>query len=105
MESLVSKGETEISERGKRLVLCLDGTWNNRDDNTNVFHLNNLVADTGVDGKRQVKQYFRGVGTGLLDHVSGGVFGFGLDQNIREAYEWLIENYEEGDEIFVFGFS
>ena len=105
MESLVSKGETEISVRGKRLVLCLDGTWNNRDDNTNIFHLNNLVADTGVDGKPQVKQYFKGVGTGLLDHVSGGVFGFGLDQNVREAYEWLIENYEEGDEIFVFGFS
>jgi uncharacterized protein (DUF2235 family) len=35
----------------------------------------------------------------------GGVFGQGLDENIRLAYEWLIENYNEGDEIFIFGFS
>src|SRR5712664_3658611 len=101
MESLTPEGETEttISNGGKRLVLCLDGTWNKRDDNTNVFHLYNLVTDTGVDRKRQLKQYVKGVGTRLLDHVSGGVFGFGLDQNIREAYEWLIENYDEEDEI------
>ncbi|MDH2406614.1 DUF2235 domain-containing protein [Bradyrhizobium sp. SSUT18] len=28
-----------------------------------------------------------------------------LDENIRLAYEWLIENYNDGDEIFIFGFS
>ena len=38
-------------------------------------------------------------------NCQGGVFGMGLDQNIRLAYEWLIENYNEGDEIFIFGFS
>ncbi|NYG47954.1 alpha/beta superfamily hydrolase [Bradyrhizobium sp. IAR9] len=35
----------------------------------------------------------------------GGVFGKGLDENIRLAYEWLVENYNDGDEIFIFGFS
>jgi len=35
----------------------------------------------------------------------GGVLGQGLDENIRLAYEWLIENYNDGDEIFIFGFS
>jgi hypothetical protein len=35
----------------------------------------------------------------------GGVFGKGLDDNIRLAYEWLVENYSDGDEIFIFGFS
>ncbi|MET4445943.1 uncharacterized protein (DUF2235 family) [Bradyrhizobium sp. GM2.2] len=35
----------------------------------------------------------------------GGAFGQGLDDNIRLAYEWLIENYRDGDEIFIFGFS
>ncbi|KST61682.1 hypothetical protein AO398_00345 [Methylobacterium sp. GXS13] len=33
------------------------------------------------------------------------MFGQGLDDNIRLAYEWLIENYNDGDEIFIFGFS
>jgi T6SS, Phospholipase effector Tle1-like, catalytic domain len=35
----------------------------------------------------------------------GGGFGQGLDENIRLAYEWLIENYTDGDEIFIFGCS
>jgi uncharacterized protein (DUF2235 family) len=33
------------------------------------------------------------------------VFGQGLDENIRLAYGRLIENDNEGDEIFIFGFS
>jgi hypothetical protein len=35
----------------------------------------------------------------------GGVFGEGLDQNITDAYQWLIDNYEAADDIFIFGFS
>ena len=35
----------------------------------------------------------------------GGAFGWGLSRNIREAYEFLSLNYEEGDKIFLFGFS
>jgi len=33
------------------------------------------------------------------------MFGYGLDREITQAYEWLVENYEDGDEIFIFGFS
>jgi len=40
-----------------------------------------------------------------VNGVVGVVFGKGLDENIRLAYEWLIENYNDGDEIFIFGFS
>lgn len=91
----------------KRLVLCLDGTWNSRDDSTNVFHLYNLVIQGLVDDRKvvQEKKYDEGVGTGLLDSVSGGAFGFGLEENVREALNWLIERYDDGDEIHVFGFS
>lgn len=50
--------------------------------------------------------YDRGVGTGAwLDPLKGGVFGKGLDRNIRQAYRFLTEHYAEGDEIYVFGFS
>ena len=89
----------------KRLVLCLDGTWNTQDSNTSIFHLSNLVADVGADGVRQLVYYEEGVGTGMFDSFSGGVFGFGINENIRHAYEWLIEKYEDGDEIYLFGFS
>ena len=33
------------------------------------------------------------------------MFGSGIDTAITSAYEWLIENYEPDDEIFIFGFS
>jgi uncharacterized protein (DUF2235 family) len=59
-----------------------------------------LCSAKSKDGKPQLIYYEVGV-NGFL----GGVFGQGLDENIRLAYEWLIENYNDGDEIFIFGFS
>ena len=58
------------------------------------------MRPTSRDGRPQLIYYEIGV-NGFM----GGVFGKGLDENIRLAYEWLIENYNEGDEIFIFGFS
>jgi uncharacterized protein (DUF2235 family) len=49
--------------------------------------------------------YERGVGTGALDQMRGGIFGAGLGENIRRAYRVLSFHYEPGDEVFVFGFS
>ncbi|HEX3818179.1 MAG TPA: DUF2235 domain-containing protein, partial [Chthoniobacterales bacterium] len=63
----------------QRLVVCLDGTWNNRDDSTNVFHHFSLAlrdaASANGDGFVQTKYYHEGVGTGVLDHITGGGFG------------------------------
>src|SRR6202035_4239564 len=59
-----------------------------------------LAAAKSTDGRPQLVYHSVGV-NGFL----GGVFGQGLDENIRLAYEWLIENYNDGDEIFIFGFS
>jgi len=87
-------------EQQKRLVVFLDGTWNSVDSNTNVWRMRALCAAKGKDGKPQLVYYEVGV-NGFL----GGLFGQGLDENIRMAYEWLIENYNDGDEIFIFGFS
>ncbi|MHB1273998.1 MAG: DUF2235 domain-containing protein [Rhodanobacter sp.] len=87
-------------QQQKRLVVFLDGTWNSVDSNTNVWRMRALCAAKGKDGKPQLVYYEIGV-NGFL----GGVFGQGIDENIREAYEWLIENYNDGDEIFIFGFS
>lgn len=59
-----------------------------------------LCSDIGADGRPQLIFYSIGV-NGFL----GGLFGKGIDENIRLAYEWLVQNYNEGDEIFIFGFS
>src|ERR1700730_18175576 len=87
-------------QQQKRLAIFLDGTWNSVDSNTNVWRMRALCAAKSKDGRTQLIYYEVGV-NGFL----GGIFGQGLDENIRKAYEWLIENYSEGDEIFIFGFS
>jgi len=100
----------------RRLALCLDGTWNNRDDSTNVLHHFGLATECrdhplGTDTVTQLKFYLEGVGTGSLDKITGGGFGFGLETNVRAAYNWLVQNFEDAnplkpaDEIYIFGFS
>ena len=89
----------------KRLALFLDGTWNSEGDNTNVWRMRSLCAKTGTDGLPQAIYYNSGVGTRALERVRGGLFGAGLDRNIIDAYQWLVETYEPGDDIFIVGFS
>ena len=31
--------------------------------------------------------------------------GFGLEADVRDAYVFLMNNFEEGDRVFLFGFS
>jgi uncharacterized protein (DUF2235 family) len=84
----------------KRLAVFLDGTWNAVGDNTNVWRLKSLCAPKTSDGVVQLVYYDIGV-NGFI----GGAFGKGLNANIAQAYEWLIDNYSPGDDIFIFGFS
>jgi uncharacterized protein (DUF2235 family) len=86
---------------GKRLVLFLDGTWNTVTDNTNVYRMKSLCL-TCAD---QVVYYSAGVGTQYGEKFTGGIWGYGLDAEVIQAYEWLVDNYAPDDRIFVFGFS
>lgn len=91
----------------KRIVFCFDGTWNalNADTPTNVVLTAASIERQARDGVVQIIHYDEGVGTGRLEHMTGGMFGAGLVDNVREAYRFLIFNYDPGDQIYVFGFS
>ena len=99
----------------KRIVVCADGTWNDRDQldkktgkrrPTNVTKLARAVLPRTSDGTDQIVFYDDGVGTsGGMDKVTGGAFGRGMELNVRQIYRFLSYNYEEGDEIYLFGFS
>ena len=97
----------------KRLIVCCDGTWNTPDQKdrgmvcpSNVVKLRNLVELQDAIGNQQLPYYDKGVGTGdPVDRLFGGLFGIGLSHNVRQAYEFLSQNYENGDQIFLFGFS
>lgn len=97
----------------KRIVICCDGTWNSPDQKdrgqvrpSNVAKTALAVLPRDANGVEQKIFYDKGVGTGLgLDRLFGGAFGFGLSRNIRDAYDYLIRNYEDDDELYIFGFS
>ena len=85
----------------KRIALFLDGTWNDVDSDTNVWRMKSLCT-TGAD---QVVYYSTGVGTQFGQRLSGGMFGYGLDDEVIRAYQWLVEQYDQGDHIYLMGFS
>lgn len=98
----------------KNIVICCDGTNSQFGKlNTNVVHLYDALAE---DDGSQVSFYEPGVGTfgarffGLnvgetLGKGLGAAFGYGIQQNLERAYRYLIDVYETGDRLFIFGFS
>lgn len=97
-----------MSKAYKRLIVLSDGTWQNEASvtPTNILKLAKCVASESDDGIQQVLYYDSGVGTGgAVDAMLGGAMGVGIDVNIKEIYIWLACNYDEGDEIYMFGFS
>lgn len=99
----------------KRIVVCSDGTWNERDQvdggsgrrrPTNVTKVARTVCPISGNGVHQVVGYFDGVGTGgPLDRFTGGAFGDGICANVVTLYRFILYNYVPGDEIYLFGFS
>jgi uncharacterized protein (DUF2235 family) len=99
----------------KRIILCADGTWNVRDqvDNvtkkrrpSNVTKVARAILPRASNGIDQIVFYHDGVGTaGAVDRYTGGAFGEGIEDNIRNLYRFIVYNYEPGDELYFFGFS
>ena len=98
---------------------------------TNVAKLARSILPTAPDGTPQITFYHDGVGaenrlTQLLTgssgfkkfslkfmqallygpaKLAGGAFGIGLSRIIEECYCFLVDNFEQGDELYLFGFS
>ncbi len=88
---------------GKNIVVFSDGTGQDGGTrhNTNVYKLFNLILDRS---KRQTSFYDAGLGTGLKK-ATGNIMGRGFSENVRQCYEFIFRNFEDGDKIFLFGFS
>ncbi|TIB78827.1 hypothetical protein E3Q23_00579 [Wallemia mellicola] len=100
----------------RRLIICCDGTWQDamqtraEDEYTNILRLSRAIKqeDRRQDPPiPQICHYISGVGTGwsISDKIIGGATGNTLGVKLRDAYAFLSQNYCDGDEIFLFGFS
>jgi hypothetical protein len=108
---------------GKSIVVCFDGTWNEPNDKTNVWKLYSRLAGEDAAGVEQdythdrvlreaglvvqLARYFTGVGGSkdYFEQALGGGIGVGLIARIVDAYAYLSQNYDPGDDICIFGFS
>jgi uncharacterized protein (DUF2235 family) len=98
----------------KNIVICCDGTGNVAFlGDTNVARIYQ-VAENNTD--RQRAWYDPGVGTSpaawartpagrTVTRIAGLLFGYGITENVRQAYHRLMSWYEPDDRIFLFGFS
>jgi uncharacterized protein (DUF2235 family) len=96
----------------KNIILLADGTGNGAAKffKTNVWRLYTALDlnDSPADGqRRQVAYYHDGIGSSKLKllAIPASITGFGLKRNVLAIYKFLCRNYEDGDRIFLFGFS
>lgn len=112
---LAPKTAVAKTPAAKNIVICLDGTGNQirAGRNTNVLRLFRALENT--TGLQKV-YYDPGVGTfssaGAWTRVGrwwsrmlGLAFGVGTKTNLAEAYTYLMNHWEPGDRIYLFGFS
>jgi len=97
----------------KNIVICCDGTGNEYGDhNSNVVKLYSAL----IINDQQRGYYHPGVGTmgapsarnrvsSAWSTVMGLAFGVGVLTNVGDAYRYLMNLYEDGDKVFLFGFS
>ena len=99
---------------GKNVVVCCDGTANEfAKDHTNVLKLFRVLDNAP---SRQVAFYHPGVGTmeavGAVTGIAkkatkllGLAIGYGLERDVRDAYAFVMQHFEPGDALYLFGFS
>ncbi|KIP01358.1 hypothetical protein PHLGIDRAFT_58717, partial [Phlebiopsis gigantea 11061_1 CR5-6] len=101
-------------KKGRNLVVCIDGTANQFSiNNTHVVELYSRLEKND----EQLTYYNSGIGTfvkhsnwigwliQLIIHIWDMMVAWNLKRIVLSAYQWLSENYQPGDHIYVFGFS
>lgn len=104
----------------RQIVVCLDGTWNNPGEQTNVYRLFGLlpgeeqrVEESGPIRSYLVRRsdevlgyYLQGIGRGgRLHGLLGRTHGITLHDRVIDAYLLVSQVYRRGDKIWIFGFS
>ena len=87
----------------KNIVILADGTGQEggKGHDTNIYKLFRLLEDRT---ENQVVFYDEGLGTDW-HKFTGNAFGAGFSRNVLQCYQFVFDNYNAGDKIFLFGFS
>ncbi|KAF7290730.1 DUF2235 domain-containing protein [Mycena indigotica] len=93
------------------LVLCFDGTGDEFGaDNSNIVQFCSLLPK--ANRTKQLVYYQAGISTYFTPEIASPVRHLfskladeHLDRHVKDGYEFLMQNYIEGDSICIFGFS
>lgn len=85
----------------RKLAIFFDGTANAESSDTNIKKLHSLIS---LQNKKNISTFYV-EGVGANGKVIGMVTGWGIGLRVRLAYSYLLDNYQKGDRIYIFGFS
>ncbi|KAI9363171.1 hypothetical protein BD770DRAFT_465030 [Pilaira anomala] len=97
-----------LNNKPRRIIICLDGTWETPQEKTNVYKFYTRIDDTAFDQEQYEYKtiYCSGLGTNGKYPFLGGFFGYGITNQIISAYQYISINYRnEKDQIWLIGFS
>lgn len=89
------------ADRPHTHAVFIDGTANDFVSKTNVMRLNLRVSEMPADSIGTF--YVEGVGT--QNRWISAAVGRGFDDRVLLAYTYLLQNYRQEDDIYLFGFS
>ncbi|KAG5951060.1 hypothetical protein E4U53_003853 [Claviceps sorghi] len=112
----------ESDRRPRKLILCFDGTGNKfhgNESDSNILKIFRMLDRSAGD---QYHYYQPGIGTYVISHslshsglrarvkswyekAKDSAIGSSFDQHVVGGYRFLMRFYQQGDEIYMFGFS
>lgn len=107
----------ETAASGKNIIIFSDGTGQYGgvmpDQRlSNIYKMYRAMrpgTQTGISPAEQVTYYDPGLGSGELGgrirNILAAAFGTGISENIVDCYEAIIRHYDDGDRVYIFGFS
>ena len=111
--------DAKVEGTPRQLIICCDGTNNTLTGNVHDTNVLKLIGELANNDEGQILYYDPGVGSpdqfpplGVINdlnrrrqRIAGMARGKGIYENIGEAYQFLIDHYQPGDQIYLFGFS
>jgi len=103
-----------MTRRSRTIVLCFDGTASDYSaENTNVVKFVSLLKK---DNAQQIVYYQAGIGTYVSPGLTAPIvqwwaklldeaIAWYLPAHVMEGYQFLMQNYNVGDKVCLFGFS
>ena len=115
-------GKKRPQPRRNALILCFDGTGNKFSGNTSDSNIIKIFSMIDRQSPNIHSYYQPGIGTYIEDSAlsktsrlakirswyvkaKDQAVGTSFDRHVMAGYEFLVENYTEGDDIYFFGFS